>query len=120
MKDFPTELLYVLMFFVVMLFQYLMKRFGPSEQTDPVPQEEVQQLPEAVVEVPRTPPASTLAIGYFGRAEVPVMAPETLPATGQARFDRAVLMGTRRELQNAFVIAAILGPCRAFEPHDAK
>jgi hypothetical protein len=29
-------------------------------------------------------------------------------------------MGTRRDVQNAVVVAAILGPCRAFEPHDKQ
>jgi hypothetical protein len=34
------------------------------------------------------------------------------------RFSRQSLMGTRRDVQNAIVIATIVGPCRAFEPHD--
>jgi hypothetical protein len=29
-------------------------------------------------------------------------------------------MGTKREVQNAIVIATVLGPCRAFEPHDIQ
>jgi hypothetical protein len=29
-------------------------------------------------------------------------------------------MGNRRELQNAIVIAAIVGPCRALDPYDFR
>jgi hypothetical protein len=29
-------------------------------------------------------------------------------------------MGNRRDMQNAIVIAAIVGPCRALEPHDIR
>ena len=120
MKDIPTEVMYVLMFVVVMLLQYLMKRFGPPEQTEALPQEGLPQQPAAVEEAPLTPAASTIAVGHFGRTEVPVIAPEAPPARVQGRFGRAALMGTRREVQNAIVIAAILGPCRAFEPHDVR
>jgi hypothetical protein len=34
------------------------------------------------------------------------------------RFSRRTLMGNQRSLQDAIVVAAILGPCRAQRPHD--
>ena len=40
MKNIPEELLYVLMFAVIALLQYLMKRFGPQQQPQQLPQDE--------------------------------------------------------------------------------
>jgi hypothetical protein len=34
------------------------------------------------------------------------------------RFSRRSLMGSRCAVQDAIVVAAILGPCRAYRPHD--
>ncbi|MDP2811652.1 MAG: hypothetical protein Q8O34_16050 [Rhodocyclaceae bacterium] len=116
MKNFPAELLYVLMFVAIVLFQYLMKRFGPQQREDAVPQERLPQFPEEVKETPAAPSVSSVASGDFGRAE----APDAAPALPRRRFSRASLMGTRRQAQNAVVIATILGPCRAFEPHDVR
>jgi hypothetical protein len=36
------------------------------------------------------------------------------------RFSRRALMGDRRSLQDAIVVATILGPCRAKRPHDME
>jgi len=52
----------------------------------------------------------------FGRAAAP--APARSPARG--RYSRQALMGNRRDLRKAIVIAAILGPCRATDPHDVR
>ncbi len=41
-------------------------------------------------------------------------------ARPERRYSRRSLMGTRRDVQNAIVIATIVGPCRAFEPHDVR
>ncbi|MDP1525092.1 MAG: hypothetical protein Q8M20_04740 [Rhodocyclaceae bacterium] len=113
MKDIPTELLYVLMFLVVVLFQHLMRRFLPQE---PAWNERLEQNPEAPEDAPAAPVASTSVASQFGRNA----APETSLAPPRRRFSRSSLMGSRREVQNAVVIATILGPCRAFEPHDIQ
>jgi hypothetical protein len=54
--------------------------------------------------------------GQFGRNDAPLTS--LLPR--QRRFSKGALMGSRREVQNAVVIATMLGPCRAFEPHDIR
>ncbi len=114
MKNIPAELLYVLMFAAIVLFQYLMKRFGPQEQQDPVAQEDFPQLFEEVKETQATSSVSSVAVGYFGQA------PDASLALSRRRFSRASLMGTRHEVQNSIAIATILGPCRAFEPHEVR
>ena len=116
MNGFPAELIYVLMFAAIVLFQYLMKRFGPQEPQESAQHERLPQIPEEVKEFPAAPSVSSLAFGHFGQTAAP-RASAPLP---RRRFARRSLMGSRREVQNAIVIATILGPCRAFEAHDVR
>ena len=116
MDRFPTELIYVLMFAAVVLFQYLIKRFAPREQQEPAQDEQLAQIPEEVQPAPASAPVSDVAFGHFGRTE----APSVSSAPSRRRFSRRSLLGTRQEVQNAIVIATILGPCRAYQPHDDR
>lgn len=119
MKDVPAELLYVLMFLAIVLFQYLTKRFGPQEPPEPAWDERLAQFPEETEDAPAASAASAtsgMAGGQAGRND----APRTSLAPRRRRFSKGALMGNRREVQNAVVIATILGPCRAFEPHDVR
>ena len=132
MKNIPEELIYVLIFGAILLFQYLMKRFGPQQQPDEAPQEAPlpQEQPAAQEEllpdlwgrgstVPAVSPVTAASDIRFGRAEA-LGATGTLPGRRSRRFSRNALLGNRREVQNAIVIATILGPCRAYEPHDIR
>ena len=132
MKNIPEELIYVLIFGAILLFQYLMKRFGPQQQPDEAPQEAPlpQEKPAAQEEflpdiwgrapaVPAVSPVTAASDIRFGRSEAPG-ATVMLPGRRSRRFSRRALMGNRREVQNAIVIATILGPCRAYEPHDIR
>jgi hypothetical protein len=113
MKDLPQELLYGLMFLAVVLFQYLMKRFGPQEPLKPVLDELPEQGPDGTDATLAASAASSMAgadSGQLVRNDAP----------RRRRFSRGALMGSRREMQNAVVIATILGPCRTFEPHDLR
>ena len=116
MKGLPEELIYVLAFAAVLLVQYLMKRFGPQEQPQSPQDEPVPEIPEQAQATPETSSVSTWSDIRFGRSGSPSTS-TTLP---QRRFSRKSLMGTKRDAQNAIVIATILGPCRAFEPHDVR
>jgi len=108
MKNLPEELIYVLIFGAILLFQYLMRRFGQQQQQQSPQEEPDPELPEQAV--------STASDIGFGRSEVPSASPP-LP---RRRFSRQALMGSRRDVQSAIVIATILGPCRAYEPHDVR
>jgi len=115
MQGLPEELIYGLVFGAILLYQYLMKRFGPKPQQSP--QEEPDpELPEQEQAAMETFPVSTAPDIRFGRSEVPSASP--LPP--RRRFSRQALMGNRRDVQNAIVIATIVGRCRAFEPHDVR
>lgn len=116
MKNLPSELVYVLIFAAVLLLQYLMKRFAPKAPQDAAPAARLPEFADEPEETFTPPPVSRVPVGHFGRGEMQ-SAP---PATPGRRFSRQSLMGNKRELQNAIVIATVLGPCRAFEPHDIR
>lgn len=117
MKDVPAELAYVLMFLAIVLFQYLMKRFGPQAPPEPAWDERLEQISERPEDAPAAPEVfAPGAAGQFGRNA----APKTSLAPPRRRFSRGSLLGDRRAVQNAVVVATILGPCRAFEPHDIR
>jgi hypothetical protein len=119
MDRFPTELIYVLIFAAIVLFQYLVKRFAPQQQEqqqESAQDEQAAQYEEEARPVRMPFPVADVATSHFGRSA----APGVSPAPSRRRFSRRSLMGSRREVQNAIVIATILGPCRADEPHDIR
>ena len=116
MKGLPEELIYVLIFGAILLFQYLMKRFGPQQQQQSAQDESVPEIAEQEQTTPETSSVSTGSDIRFGQSG----APSASTARPQRRFSRKSLMGNRRDVQNAIVIATILGPCRAFEPYDVR
>ncbi|OGA11531.1 MAG: hypothetical protein A3H33_11335 [Betaproteobacteria bacterium RIFCSPLOWO2_02_FULL_65_20] len=116
MKNLPPELIYGLIFAALLLFQYMVKRSGRQAQQESTPDEDLPQVPEEVEEIRPAASVSRVTVGHFGRTE----APSASSRLAKRRFSRKSLMGTKREAQNAVVIAAILGPCRAYEPHDSR
>ena len=112
----PDQLIYVLVFAAILLFQYLMKRFGPQPQPQSPQDEPDPEFPEQEQATPETSTVSAASDIRFGRSGVP-RASTALP---ERRFSRRALMGNRREVQNAIVIATIVGSCRAYAPHDIR
>ena len=115
MHGFPTELIYVLIFAAILLLQYVMKRLGQQEPQESAQDERLPQIPEEVKETPAAS-VSRASVDPLGRPEAQGVSPRLT----RRRYSRRLLMGTRREVQNAIVIATIVGPCRAFEPHDVR
>lgn len=123
MKGLPPELVYLIIFAVIVLFQLLTRRRAQPAPREPEPDVEEEEdfeeasTPQAPVrEILAPVPASAPSVGHFGRTEVPSVP----PPRAQRRFSRQSLFGNKRDVQNAIVIAAIVGPCRAFEPHDSR
>ena len=119
MKSFPPELIYGLIFVAIMLFQFMMKKLGQNVQQEPqesMPDEGLLEYPEEVTQTAAVPATPKPAFGTFARTT----APQAAPPPARRRFSRKSLMGNRREVQEAVAIASILGPCRAFEPHDVR
>ena len=121
MRGFPPELLYLLIFIGVVLFQFLMKRRtsqGPQEP--PQDDDDVVQVPDEIPDELARLERATRMVWSPPHAPAEPPARREIPAAPRARaprrFSRQALMGTQRDVQNAVVIAAILGPCRALEP----
>ena len=117
MNNFPTELIYVLAFAAFALLQHLLKRFGTPEQHDDAsPNDDLEKPYDKIEESPVASALQSASVEHFGRGR----AASTRSAPVGNRFSRISLMGTRRDVQNAIVVATILGRCRAYEPHDAR
>ena len=114
MKGLPPELVYVLIIAAILLFQYFMKRLvpQPEQEREPGQQAPLPEFPEETNEAMAAPSAPAVSVGHFGRRAPP----RALDRPRGRRYSRKSLMGTRREMQNAVVIATILSPCRGMEP----
>ncbi len=131
MKGLPAELIYILIIGGVLLFNYVMRQAARQRQAevppDEAPQDQWSQdespqdapVADRWAHAPRTPEALPVAAATVERVRRS-QSPTASSARRGRRFSRRSLMGSRRDVQNAIVIAAILGPCRAFEPHDKQ
>ena len=127
MNNFSFDLLLGVVIALFFLYQYVMQRIRASRQQQRSAPEELLPGPleqrEAAQWQWELPPASTAAPVVMPAMTVPERRPERreAPATRRRRrFSRNALFGDQQKLQNAVVIAAIVGPCRAVEPHDIR
>lgn len=117
MNNISTELIYILVFVAFALVQYLLKRLRPPErQEGAVDGETFENLDSDVGQASAASLSSNVDIEHFDRAK-PLRAPIAL---ARNRFDIASLLESKQDMQNAIVLATILGPCRAYEPHDVR
>ncbi len=120
MKGFPAELIFVLIFVGTYLAQYVLKRRRSQTPREPAQDDGATQAPaETPPDFDGSDEPIPIAWGPSRTAAEPLARPVP-PAAPRARpprpYSRQALMGTRRDVQNAVVIATILGPCRALEP----
>jgi hypothetical protein len=127
MKGVSSDLLFVLLFALIFLGQYVIQRVRARKQQQQNSPDERAREPNEQASAAQwqwdLPPASTAA----PLVTPSIIAPERrsdrreAPVTrGRRRFSRDSLFGDRHKLQDAVVIAAIVGPCRAEEPHDIR
>jgi hypothetical protein len=122
MKGIPEEILYLLLFGAVLLFNYITqqiarRRQAEAEQQQPPPEE--QQTNEAPGDFWGRSPETQAALLAPAEPVAPVrryQPPVARPTRRPGRFSKQALFGNKRDVQNAVVIATILGPCRAMEP----
>jgi hypothetical protein len=114
MERFPVELLYLLGFLALVLFNYLAQRAARRREQQakaqaavaPVPPSVEEQLPEELWGRTATPPP----------APAPVPVPRPTPAPAQPRLHPVrALLKDKRDLRRAVVLMIVLGPCRAEE-----
>ena len=115
MQNLPEGLIYLLVLAAAYLANHVFKRFGPKMEPEP-PQAEVDEGPMAPEPVPVGLAAASIV------AATPLLGPQVavanamLPTRPRGQLPRLALMGSKRNKQTAIAMAAILGPCRAFEP----
>jgi hypothetical protein len=124
MERFPVELLYVLGFIAIVLFNFFAQRAARRRQ-----QQEGAQAEAA----PKSPPQDEIAEDVWGRtATAPAPAPALVPVVRAAsppplrtessaprRLHPArALLKDKRDLRRAVVLMIVLGPCRAQESRE--
>ena len=128
MFNLPQELVFALIFGAVLLVQFLMKwlrrQSVPTEaDADADAEFEPEPEPESGT-LAQTPPVDELPPPMLvppARPSPAVPRAGPAPATrASRRFSRSALMTNRRAVQDAVVIATILGPCRAYRPHGVE
>ena len=121
MKGLPIELFLILAFAAAMVLNVVMQRVTRRKQSELAAHEALQQEDGADDLEPRRQAAP--AIDWQGpaaegaprrRAATPV------PRPANRRFDVRAMLGSRRAVQDAFVVATVLGRCRADEPHEVR
>lgn len=126
MRDIPQELFMILIFGAIWLGQFLyslLRRMVATMRAETASGTVIQSMPDHVNVGPTPVQADT------ADAPVPVATPQAKPNTVAARalssarphprrFSRRGLMPDQRAVQDAIVIAAVLQPCHAHQPHD--
>ena len=115
MQNLPEGLIYLHVLAVAYLANYLFKRFGPKMEPEP-PQAEVDERPMAQEPVPVGLAAASIAAATPLPGPQVAVAKAMLPTQPRGQLPRLALLGSKRNKQTAIAMAAILGPCRAFEP----
>lgn len=123
MKGVPQDLLIVLFLLALAIFQIFRNWRRQRQRSLPQPAR-VEVDPEDAKEPAWTRARTARNVyalpegssAHFGRSE----APGASGPRPSNRFSRHSLMGSRRDLRKAIVITAVLGPCRADEPHEIR
>ena len=122
MERFPTELLYVLGFIAIVLFNYMAQRAARRRQQQEQAQQPVPPEPAPVEQEPlediwgRSAAAAPAPVAVVGPRPAP-------PAAREPRLPRRIhparaLLKDKRDLRRAVVLMMVLGPCRAQEPPE--
>lgn len=130
MERIPTELIYVLVFLGLIVFNFVIQQMARRRQQEAAGQEGQEAQPYE-------PPAAEdePLEDLWGRAPAPAPEPVTAPAAvprpmrsagvAQAPAQRRPhpvreLLQSRRDLRRAAVLMTVLGPCRAQEPPEQR
>ena len=110
----PSEgLIYLLVLAVAYLGTYLFKRFGAKMEPESS-QAEVDE--ESMLQVPVGPAAAPIATATPLLVPQVAVAKAMLQTQSRSKLPGLALMSSKRNKQTAIAMAAVLGPCRAFEP----
>jgi hypothetical protein len=119
MERFPSELLYVLAFLAVILFNFIAQRAARRRQQQKQPEQPLPPAPAPIEEEVlediwgRKPAAAALV----APTPAPTLVHRAPPRPRRVHPVRALLKD-RRDLRRAVVLTMVLGPCRAQDPSD--
>ena len=114
MQGLPSELLYVLLFGAFLLLNFAMQKAARRREAEAAKN---QPAPEEIPEEEWRGSASGLPPpATAGAAQRRAAPPAAAPLPARRRYSRQALLGSRRQVQEAFVVATILGPCRGDQP----
>ena len=135
MERIPVELIYVLVFLGIVLFNFVMQQAarrrqqqeqaaqGDAQPAEP-PQPEPQPDEEMIEDIWGRPPPRAAVIATPAPTAPPARPAytETRHPQPQARRLHPVraLLTERHDLRRAVVLSMVLGPCRAQEPPDEQ
>jgi hypothetical protein len=128
MPALPQELFFILIFSAVLLVQFLYKQLVKRPEWMQPPGT-LEDSVDAAQPAPAPAPSRTLSHPRSAErpkapspAPVPTPAPPTAHRAGwrPRRFSRTSLMPDRRAVQDAVVVAALLGPCHALRKHGPE
>ena len=141
MKGLSGEFMFILFVVAIILYQMLFQRRPkdvggeaghqqpgvPGEPEQAEPAQEMMRVPEAFGSTPPSAQPSMLAPEDLPPALPTRVAMQATPAASpnvepraRGQYSRRALFGSRRRVREAFVAAELLGPCRAFKPHDVS
>jgi len=123
MGPIPEDLIVFLIFGLFVLIQIVRaRRRTQARRAKPVVVAPAEIDEQPVTAVPAAPMPWTPALVEGPRTTPPRTLPDAPAPTrpDARRFSRHRLMGDRRSLQDAVVIATILGPCLAQRPRDTE
>ena len=126
MERFPVELLYVLGFIAIVVYNFFAQRAARRRQQ----QEQAQAEAVPAEPAPESSPQTELPEDVWGRtATAPTPAPVPVPRLAPPPVRAAppaprrlhparALLKDKRDLRRAVVLMMVLGPCRAQEPPE--
>jgi hypothetical protein len=121
MERFPVELLFVLGFIAIVLFNYFAQRAARRRQQEekaqaqPAPQPVEEELLEDVWGRTPTPAPAAAPVLAPRPAPLPVRAEPPAP---RRRHPVRALLSNKRDLRRAVVLTMVLGPCRSQQPPE--
>ena len=125
MKSFPPELIFVLIFAAVLVVKFLMEkaarlRRAGSRPQPPPEDDEIAESEWNAARIAVLPPSQPQQEPAWMARRGDATPVASAHPRRRLRVARQALFGARWDLQEAIVVATILGRCRADEPHDIK
>jgi len=107
------QILLLIVFILVPLFNFLMRRLRKPVESETPANEPVPDPPRRVRPAPESPPPPPRAPRNRARE---MQGPVALTPPARRHFTKSSLFATPRDVRRGIILMAILGPCRAFDP----